>query len=833
MNNLDLDIQLALFYGQNEAIKLGSKKIGTEHIIIGMIEEKGKVFKFLKKLNIDINKIYSDILTEIKVNSKIKSKSNTLKLTNIAVEAIQNTYYQAREYSITPNSLLLFLSIIRNKVDNVTKILNKNNIFYEKIKRKLLKKSINPSYSLNNDNDKDFNYKKEDIEIKSKKKKSILNSFGKNLNRLASEDKLDPVIGRENVILRVAQLLVRKKKNNILLIGEPGVGKSAIAEGIAAMIVNKQISRTLHDKKVISLDLTALVAGTKYRGQFEERMKDLIKELQNDKNIILFIDELHTLVGAGGITGSLDASNILKPALSRGEIQCIGATTFNEYRQYIEKDGALSRRFQNIIISPTTDDETMNILNKIKSKYEAFHNVIYTEDSIKSCIRLTKKYITDRHFPDKAIDVMDEAGARANIINKNTNVPKYIKDIEEDIKNIEINLKEIKKEMTRDNYCNIDFAKGIELQDKLKAKKDLLNEKVIKWNDKLNNKTPIITDKEIEEVISSITSIPVSSINNNENKKIIGLGKKIKKTVIGQNLAIDKIVKAIQRSRVGLKEDNKPIGSFIFLGSYGIGKTLLAKTLANKLFGNDNFFIRIDMSEYMEKFNVSKLIGAPPGYVGHEDGGQLTEKVRQKPYCVILLDEIEKANPDVFNLMIQILDDGFVTDGVGRKVDFSNSIIIMTTNIGSKKIKDLGKGIGFSSSRSEIEKNINKIALDELKKQFNPEFLNRIDDIIIFNNLSKRDIKKIINLELDRILYNLKKDNIYVDISNRIMELLIEKGYDINEGIRPLKRIIKSYIANPLSDEIVKGKIKKNCKIKLEFDNKRNKVIVSNITLSK
>ena len=630
---------------------------------------------------------------------------------------------------------------------------------------------------------------------------------------MAENDELDPIIGREVEIQRVSQILSRRKKNNPLLIGEPGVGKSAIAEGLAIRIIKKKVSRVLFNKRIVSLDLASLVAGTKYRGQFEERMKAVMNELEKNSNVILFIDEIHTIVGAGGATGSLDASNMFKPALARGEIQCIGATTLDEYRQYIEKDGALERRFQKIIVQPTTVNETLEILRNIKDQYESHHNVNFTDKALEACVKLTDRYVSDRFLPDKAIDAMDEAGSRVHITNMD--VPKNIVDLEHSLEEVRNKKNEVVKKQKYEEAAKL-------RDDEKRIEKELLNAQE-QWQEDIKLHRETVDENDISEVVSMITGIPVNKIAKAELKELNNLGNSISGKVIGQEEAVNKVVKAIQRNRAGIKDPNKPIGSFIFLGQTGVGKTQLAKILSSELFNGSDSLIRIDMSEYMEKFAVSRLIGAPPGYVGYEEGGQLTEKVRRKPYSVILLDEVEKAHPDIFNMLLQVLDEGSLTDSLGRKVDFKNTVIIMTSNLGARQVKDFGNGVGFGteSMKSQEAKNIKSTIEKSLKKAFSPEFLNRVDEIVVFNSLEKNDLKKIINIELEKLKKRLKELGYEIKISAKALSFLCEKGFDKKYGARPLKRAIQNYVEDLIAEEIVKSNIKEGNKFKIDC-NKNN-----------
>jgi ATP-dependent Clp protease ATP-binding subunit ClpC len=633
-----------------------------------------------------------------------------------------------------------------------------------------------------------------------KSRTPVLDNFGRDLTKLAEVGKLDPIVGREKEIERVAQILSRRKKNNPILIGEPGVGKTAIAEGLALRIVQKKVSRVLFGKRVVTLDLASLVAGTKYRGQFEERMKAVMNELEKSPDVILFIDELHTIVGAGGASGSLDASNMFKPALARGEIQCIGATTLDEYRQYIEKDGALARRFQMVMVDATSVEETIQILENIKDKYEDHHHVNYTPDALESAVKLSERYITDRFLPDKAIDVMDEVGARVHI--SNITVPEDILKLEEQIENI----KQEKNRVVKSQK----YEEAAQLRDREKKLIDQLERAKQLWEEETKQKRYIVTEQNVAEVVAMMTGIPLTNVSLDEGKKLLNMAEELKGKVIGQDPPIEKLVKAIQRTRVGLKDPKKPIGSFIFLGPTGVGKTELAKVLATYLFDKDDALVRIDMSEYMEKFSVSRLVGAPPGYVGYEEGGQLTEKIRRKPYSVVLLDEIEKAHPDVFNILLQVLDDGILTDGLGRRVDFRNTIIIMTSNIGARDLKDFGSGIGFSTrTKAENQDEIMRSTIQSaLRKAFSPEFLNRLDDVIVFNSLQRDDLHRIIDISLDKLFNRVKGLGYEIELTVAAKDFLSEKGYDPQYGARPLNRAIQKYLEDPVAEEILKGDLR-------------------------
>jgi ATP-dependent Clp protease ATP-binding subunit ClpC len=650
----------------------------------------------------------------------------------------------------------------------------------------------------------------------------VLDTFSRDLTKNAQEGRIDPIIGREKEIQRVSQILSRRKKNNPILIGEPGTGKTAVAEGLALRIVQKKVSRTLYDKRVVMLDLTSMVAGTKYRGQFEERIKALMAELEKNPNIILFIDEIHTIIGAGGASGSLDASNMFKPALARGEIQIIGATTLEEFRKHIEKDGALERRFQKVVVEPATEEETLQIIANIKDKYETHHNVVYTDEAIEACVKLTSRYMTDRFLPDKAIDALDEAGARVHI--SNISVPKEITDIEQKISET----KDKKNEVVRSQK----YEEAAKLRDIEKKLQTNLDEARKKWEDDMKAHRQTVTIDNVAEVVSMMTGIPLQKISQNENKKLAELNKELKKAVIGQDEAIDKIAKSIQRSRIGLKDPNKPIGSFLLLGPTGVGKTELAKAIARQVFDSEDALIRIDMSEFMEKFAVSRLVGAPPGYIGHDEGGQLTEKVRRKPYSVILLDEIEKAHADVYNILLQVLDDGILTDSTGRKVSFKNTVIIMTSNTGSRQLKDFGQGVGFMTKTREVKQNDEAKAVIEkqLKKTFSPEFINRLDDIITFNSLTKEDINIIIDNELEKLYVRLKNLDLNVEIATALRDEIVEKGFSPDYGARPLKRTIQKMIEDTLTDEILQNEVPNGTLLTMDYNKEEDKVVITRKT---
>ena len=815
---------------REEALRLGHDYIGTEHLLLGVIREgEGLAISLLKKLGISLD----DLRASVEHNTKNTSVGNLKNLKNIPLtrqseKVLKITYLEAKIFkSKIIGTEHLLLSILRDEDNIATQILDKFDVSYDVVKELLEYQSSNPVSSISSESLEEddlskikggFTKSTPTRKTKDKSKTPILDNFGKDLTKLAEKNKLDPVIGREKEIERVAQVLTRRKKNNPILIGEPGVGKTAIAEALALRITQKKVSRILHNKRVVTLDLASLVAGTKYRGQFEERMKAVMTEIEKNDDIILFIDELHTIVGAGGASGSLDASNMFKPALSRGELQCIGATTLDEYRQYVEKDGALARRFQVVVVDPTTIEETTNILENIKDRYENHHNVNYTPSAIDACVKFSDRYISDRFLPDKAIDLMDEAGSRVHI--RNLDVPEIIVDIENKIEEI--------KEQKNQVVQNQKYEEAAQLRD---TEKKLLSELEIqknKWIKDSKKKRHNVTEKNISEVVSMITGIPIKRIAQNESNRLLGMSDELSKKVIGQENAIEKLSKAIKRTRVGLKDPRKPIGSFVFLGPTGVGKTELAKVLAQYLFDKEDSLIRVDMSEYMEKFSISRLVGAPPGYVGYEEGGQLSEKVRRKPYSVILLDEIEKAHPDIYNILLQILDDGFLTDGLGHRVDFRNTILIMTSNIGARDIKDFGSGIGFETSANieNVNQNISATIDKALNRTFNPEFLNRLDDVIIFNSLSKKDLYKIIDISLNKLYAKANEMGYIINLTSKAKDFLIDKGYDPKYGARPLDRAIQKYLEDVLAEEILSGELKKGDSIIADYDIKKKTIFI-------
>ncbi|MCM0059266.1 MAG: ATP-dependent Clp protease ATP-binding subunit [Algoriphagus sp.] len=811
---------------REEALRLGHDYIGTEHLLLGMIREgEGVAVSILKKLGIPLDELRIAIERAVKgtANHNVKNMAN-IPLTRQSEKVLKITYLEAKIFkSQLIGTEHLLLSILRDEDNIATQILNKFEVNYDSIKEMLEMQSDSTSSPKaraeaedgDEDGSKLFGSSSSSPGAGSNKpgaeksRTPVLDNFGRDLTKMAEDDKLDPIIGREKEIERVAQILSRRKKNNPILIGEPGVGKTAIAEGLALRIVQKKVSRILFNKRVVTLDLASLVAGTKYRGQFEERMKAVMNELEKSPNVILFIDELHTIVGAGGASGSLDASNMFKPALARGEIQCIGATTLDEYRQYIEKDGALARRFQMVMVDATSPEETIQILNNIKDKYEDHHNVIYTDAAIEGCVKLSDRYISDRFLPDKAIDVLDEAGARVHI--QNINVPEDILRLESEVENIKAEKNRVVKSQK--------YEEAAQLRDKEKKLLEQLDEAKVKWEEESKTKRFTVDEDHVAEVIAMMTGIPAKRVAQKEGNKLLNMGEELKGKVIGQEEAIKKLTKAIQRTRVGLKDPKKPIGSFIFLGPTGVGKTELAKTLATYLFDKEDSLIRIDMSEYMEKFSVSRLVGAPPGYVGYEEGGQLTEKVRRKPYSVVLLDEIEKAHPDVFNILLQVLDDGILTDGLGRRVDFRNTIIIMTSNIGVRDLKDFGAGIGFANrAKADNMDEIMKSTIQSaLKKAFSPEFLNRLDDVVVFNSLSKEHIFQIIDISLGKLFHRITDLGYKIELTEKAKDFLANKGYDQQYGARPLNRAIQKYLEDAIAEEILKGDLSEGDVITADF----------------
>ena len=830
-------------FSREEALRLGHDYIGVEHLILGLIREgENLALQVLNSLDVDLIMLRRRIETIIKQNSQasISFTSDNLPLTKQVEKILKLVALEAKIlHSNIINTEHVLLGILKKKDNTAAKVLEEFDITYETFRSEL--KFIMGDNLVNEDVEDDgFDFtdeltnddedpfaddeksapKSSSRRSSSKSKTPVLDNFGRDITKMAEEDRLDPIVGREEEIERVSQILSRRKKNNPILIGEPGVGKTAIVEGLALRIVERKVSRVLFDKRLIMLDLAALVAGTKYRGQFEERMKAIMNELEKNSDIILFIDEIHTIVGAGGATGSLDASNIFKPALARGEIQVIGASTLDEYRQYIEKDGALARRFLQVMVDPPSDEETLEILRNLQGKYEDYHNVNYDDDALEAAVKLSSRYITERFLPDKAIDVMDEAGARVHL--QNITVPKNVLDLEEKIEEV--------KDQKNDVVKSQQYEKAAQLRDTEKKLIEQLDREKAKWEEDVKSLRFPVTEEDIAEVIAMTTNIPVKRIAESEGTRLLKMDDELRKQVIGQDNAIEKITKAIQRNRVGLKDPKRPIGSFIFLGPTGVGKTELAKSLSRYLFDTEDSLIRIDMSEYMEKFSVSRLIGAPPGYVGYEEGGQLTEKVRRKPYSVVLLDEIEKAHPDVFNILLQVLDDGQLTDGLGRKVDFKNTLIIMTSNIGARQLKDFGKGVGFATKAREgsaLEADARGIIQKALNKAFSPEFLNRVDDVVIFNSLGKEDIRSIIDISMKHVLKRIGELGYQLELTDEAKDFLGDKGFDPQYGARPLNRAIQKYIEDPLAEEILSSNVKEGETLIVTTDEEKTKLVIS------
>ncbi len=836
-DNFSPRVKDVITYSKEEALRLGHDFIGTEHLMLGILRDgNGKAISILNNLSIDLDHLRKkvEILSPPNPNTVGSNDKKNLHLTRQAERALKTTFLEAKVFQSTSISTAhLLLCILRNENDPTTKLLNKLKIDYDTAKEQYLSlephddnylENLPKNESYNEDNAGDESFKESNFsnpanKTNKKSKTPVLDNFGRDLTEMAEEGKLDPVVGREKEIERVSQILSRRKKNNPLLIGEPGVGKSAIAEGLALRIIQKKVSRILFNKRVVTLDLASLVAGTKYRGQFEERMKAVMNELEKNDDIILFIDEIHTIVGAGGATGSLDASNMFKPALARGEIQCIGATTLDEYRQYIEKDGALERRFQKIIVEPTSVEETITILNNVKNKYEDHHNVTYTQEAIEACVKLTNRYMSERFLPDKAIDALDEAGSRVHITN--IDVPKQILDLERQLEEVREQKSAVVKRQKYEEAAKL-------RDDEKRIEKDLAVAQE-QWEVDAKSNRIMVTEDNVADVVSMMTGIPVNRIAQTESNKLANLPELIEGKVIGQKDAVMKIARSIQRNRAGLKDPNKPIGSFIFLGQTGVGKTQLAKVLAKELFDSEDALVRIDMSEYMEKFAISRLVGAPPGYVGYEEGGQLTEKVRRKPYCVVLLDEIEKAHPDVFNMLLQVLDDGYLTDSLGRKIDFKNTIIIMTSNVGARQLKDFGQGVGFGTAAkvAQTDENSKSIIENALKKTFAPEFLNRIDDVIVFNALEKHDIDLIIEIELKKLIARVADLGYQLALSAEAKSFIAEKGFDKQFGARPLKRAIQKYVEDALAEEIITAKIGQGDEIFMDLDAEKQELTVA------
>ncbi len=828
-SNFSPKVKEIISYSREEALRLGNDFIGTEHLLLGLIREgDGIALKVLQAMQVDLFELRKELELAIKDKSnKPLANINSLPLTKQAEKVIRITVLEAKALkSSTVETEHLMLSILKNKENVATQILHHYNVDYDRFKNELsILQGGNPMADYNDPGSEEFEddderrqyQQRKPAQGNAKSKTPVLDNFGRDITKFAELGTLDPIVGRDEEIERVSQILSRRKKNNPILIGEPGVGKTAIVEGLALRIVQRKVSRVLFDKRVISLDLAALVAGTKYRGQFEERMKAIMNELEKNRDVILFIDEIHTIVGAGGASGSLDASNIFKPALARGDLQCIGASTLDEYRMYIEKDGALDRRFQKVLVEPPSVEETITILNNIRAKYEDFHNVTYDAEAIDACVKLSDRYMTDRLLPDKAIDVMDEAGARVHL--KNINVPQNILDLEKKIDDI----KQEKNKVVKSQR----FEEAAALRDREKRLGEELEKAKAEWEEDAKHKRYPINEEAIAEVISMMTGIPVMRMVEAESEKLRRMDEDLKNAVVGQDEAINKIVKAIQRNRVGLKDPRKPIGSFIFLGPTGVGKTELARALARYMFDSDDALIRVDMSEYMEKFSLSRLIGAPPGYVGYEEGGQLTEKVRRKPYSVVLLDEIEKAHPDIFNIMLQVLDDGQLTDGLGRKVDFKNTLIIMTSNIGARQLKDFGTGVGFATvAKTESAEDTSRGVIEKaLKRTFSPEFLNRIDDVVIFNSLEQKHINMIIDIIMKDVMKRLNTLGFAMTMTDAAKNFISGKGYDQQFGARPLHRAIQKYLEDPLAEEILNHRIQSGDNVTADFSEADQKII--------
>ena len=827
-------------FSHSEAQRMGNAYIGLEHLFLGMLKDGGSsAIQMLINLNLNIEIFKQKLEASIRSVASDRPVGENLPLTKQAERVLKYTYIIAKEFrSEMVRSEYLMLAILHERNNIISQNLEFEGITYENFKAELIRyntemgkelpKEAEPEpetpQGIFGDDDDDLEDEVRPQQEKPKKtsnlksKTPVLDNFGRDLTRAAEENRLDPIVGRDKELERIAQILSRRKKNNPILIGEPGVGKSAIAEGLAIRIIQHKVSRTLFNKRIVMLDLGSVVAGTKYRGQFEERIKAILNELEKNPDIILFIDEIHTLVGAGNANGSLDASNMFKPALARGELQCIGSTTLDEYRQYIEKDGALERRFQKIIVDPTSPEETVEILNNIKQKYEDHHLVHYTPEAVEACVKLTNRYMSDRCLPDKAIDALDEAGARVHI--KNINVPDEITALESEIEAVR---KQKKQAIAQQKFEDAGQYrdKEVKLSNQLeKAKKD--------WdNDNLSHRKAV-TEQDVAEVIAMMTGVPVQRIAQNEGTRLMNMEKELAGSVIGQDEAIRKVTKSIRRNRAGLKDPNKPIGSFIFLGPTGVGKTYLAKVLAKYLFDSEEALIRIDMSEYMEKFAVSRLVGAPPGYVGYEEGGQLTEKVRRKPYSIVLLDEIEKAHPDVFHLLLQVLDDGQLTDSLGRKVDFKNTIIIMTSNIGSRQLKEFGQGVGFGTQakRDSANEYSHSVIENALKRTFAPEFLNRIDDVIMFNSLQREDIHRIIDIELRNIFKRVEEMGYVLALTDKAKDFIADKGWDDQFGARPLKRAIQKYVEDVLAEELIQHPMDPGSRVDIDLDDESQEIVV-------
>ena len=837
-NNFSQRVRDIMAYSREEAGRLQNNYIGPEHLMLGILRDgAGLAVQVLQDFDIDLRALKESIDTQIRhVQEPYDGSGGEVVINKNTEKVLKMSILEARLMrSAETDSEHILLALLKDRNTIINDILTQFQLDYssafsyiksiydtQKEGDRLNFPSMGPNFTDDDDDDmqdRSFSSGQGGSQAKSASDTPVLDNFGTDITRAAMENRLDPVVGREKEIERIAQILSRRKKNNPVLIGDPGVGKSAIVDGLALRIVQKKVSRALFDKRIISLDMASIVAGTKYRGQFEERIKAILNELSKNPNIILFIDEIHTIVGAGGATGSLDAANMLKPALARGEIQCIGATTLDEYRKNIEKDGALERRFQKVIVDPTTPEETLQILMNIKERYEDHHNVRYTDKALEACVKLTDRYISDRTFPDKAIDALDEAGARVHI--SNIVIPKVIEQLEDELKEVERQKTEAVKAQK--------YELAASYRDKQRQLLLALEAEEERWQKEIKEKPEIVDEEKVAEVVAMISGVPVQRIAQAEGERLVEMKDVLKKQVIGQDEAVEKVVKAIQRNRVGLKDPNKPIGSFMFLGPTGVGKTHLAKKLAEYLFDSQENLIRVDMSEYMEKFNVSRLVGAPPGYVGYEEGGLLTEKVRRRPYSVVLLDEIEKAHPDVFNILLQILDEGHVTDSLGRKIDFKNTIIIMTSNIGTRQLKDFGRGIGFRAGAGDVPDSeySRSIIQKALNKAFAPEFLNRVDDIVMFDQLSRESLYKIIDLELNGLYKRVKELGYNVIVTDSAKEFISDKGYDVQFGARPLKRAIQKYIEDEMAEMIIRTGLQEGETIVVDFDNATQRITMN------
>ena len=843
-NKFSKRVKDIMAYSREEAGRLQNNYIGPEHLMLGILRDgDGLAIQVLQDFDVNLKSLKEQIDSQIREVQEPDEGSNELVVTKSTEKILKMSILEARLTKSTPtDSEHLLLALLKDKKTLINSIMKSFNVDYSStllyvksiinnrkeadLDEQTEEPTLDAHFTEDDDNMKEGPSSQRPLRgsptAKSTSDTPVLDNFGTDITKAASENRLDPVVGRDIEIERLSQILSRRKKNNPVLIGEPGVGKSAIVEGLALRIIQKKVSRILFDKRVIALDMASIVAGTKYRGQFEERIKAILNELSKNPNIILFIDEIHTIVGAGGSSGSLDAANMLKPALARGEIQCVGATTLDEYRKNIEKDGALERRFQKVIVDPTTSEETLQILQNIKDRYEEHHNVRYTDEALEACVSLTERYVSDRNFPDKAIDALDEAGSRVHI--SNITIPKIIETMEQELEEVE----QLKNDAVKEQKYEL----AASYRDKQRQLLVALEAEEERWQKEIKEKPEIVDDQKVAEVVAMISGVPVQRIAQAEGQRLLQMKDVLRSQVIGQDEAVEKIVKAIQRNRVGLKDPNKPIGTFMFLGPTGVGKTHLAKKLAKFLFDSTDNLIRIDMSEYMEKFTVSRLVGAPPGYVGYEEGGQLTEKVRHKPYSVVLLDEIEKAHPDVFNLLLQVLDEGHVTDSLGRRIDFKNTILIMTSNIGTRQLKDFGRGVGFSTTSDLSDKeHARSVIKKALSKAFAPEFLNRVDDLVMFDQLSRESIHKIIDLELEGFYKRVEEIGFTIEISDEAKEFIATKGYDVQYGARPLKRAIQKYLEDEMAEMIILTSVSEGDVIKVDFD-KENKKIVMNVTKS-